>query len=445
MNAKLAPEEQEWLDGFRRFLAKEIAPHTEESDERGAIPREHYHKLGAAGYNGLLHEERYGGQHANHVLACAAQIALSEVCGSTFFSAGASAGLFGMPLAHHGSEAQKQQWLPDVLRGDRIGCLAVTEPQAGSDVSALRCRAEQQSDDTFRLTGQKTYITNAPNADVALVLARYRRKDGMDRGLTHFIVPLDASGVSRGKPMKKMGLRASPTGELFFEDVELPADSVLAGPGQGFRLTMEAFIHERLALAAYSVGVMNACLDDARSFSKTRKSFGRAIGKHQSVAFMLADIAVKRRAAELLLYETAWLFDQIEARDAKQDATPDSSAAKAIPMTGSAPAQLDPSEATASGAATAAQPKHSRKRKAPFVYNGMPVDLNARAASVKLLASTYAREVANLAVQVHGGAGFMEEYRVARMYRDVKLAEIGGGTSEIQKQIIARSEYKRVK
>lgn len=442
MDVKLAPEEQEWIDSFRRFLAKEIAPAAESSDEAGAIPREHYRKLGAAGYNGLLHEGRYGGQEASYVLATAAQIALAEACGSTFFSVGASAGLFGMPVARHGSEEQKAEWLPRILKGESIGCLAVTEPDAGSDVSAIQTVAEEQPDGSFRLSGQKTYITNAPIADVALVLARYRRKGGAERGLTHFIMPLDLPRIQRGRSMKKMGLRGSPTGELFFDEVELPAASILAGPGQGFRLTMQAFDHERLALGAYCVGVMNACLEDARSFSRTRKSFGRPIARHQSVAFMLADIVVKRRAAELLLYETAWLFDQAELQNA---AAADAEPTEAIAI-GRANVDANPDSGGKASAAFLAPPRNkARKRRKTLMHNGVAVDPGARAATVKLLASTYAREVANLAVQIHGGAGFMEEYRVARLYRDVKLAEIGGGTSEIQKQIIARAEYKRVR
>ncbi len=194
--------------------------------------------------------------------------------------------------------------------------------------------------------------------------------------------------------MQKMGLKGSPTGELFFEDVVLEESNILGKLGKGFKIIMQAFNRERLSLGAYSVGVMSACLQESRSFSRTRKTFGRPIYKHQSVAFMLADMLVKYEAARNVLYETAWMMDEFEGI------------------------------------------------KNP-IHNGEPVDLTSKTAIVKLLASTYAREVCNLAVQLHGGAGYMEEYKVARLYRDIKLAEIGGGTSEIQKQIIAHSESKR--
>lgn len=423
-------EEQEFLNAFRKFCDNEIAPFVEESEETGYIPREHYRKLGSVGWNGLLHDEAYGGQNASYTMATLAQIALAETCGSTFFSAGASCGLFGGPLATQGSREQKDRYLRKIIAGDLIGCLAVTEPGAGSDVQGLLTLAQQDDNGDFVLNGQKTYITNAPLCDAALVLAKTRGADGRDLGLTHFIVDASLAGVSRGKPMKKMGLRGSPTGELFFEDVRLPADAVLGGAektGRGFRVTMEAFNKERLALAAYSTGVMSACITDSRRFAKERKSFGRKIDRHQSVAFMLADMYTKYEAARLLTMETAWLFDQAYNEDAST-VTAHASASAAD---------------HGGGTAVLAKPQSRRSRK--LTHNGQPLDLTARSASVKLLASTYAREVTNLAVQIHGGAGYMEEYRVCRLYRDVKLAEIGGGTSEIQKQIIARSEEKRVR
>ncbi len=422
MNFELSPEDQEFFENFRNFCRKEIAPLAAEYDEAGALPREHYRKLARAGYTGLLHDPAYGGQGAGWLTATLAQIALAESCGSTFFSVGASGGLFGLPIAAFGTEEQKRAFLPPIISGEAIGCLAVTEPGAGSDVSALTARA-RRAGDVCILNGQKTYITNAPNGDVALVLARLETESGADAGLTHFIVDLNSPGVSRGKPMKKMGLRASPTGELFFDDVRVPAVNILGGPGDGFRITMEAFNKERLAIGAYSVGVMAACFEDARAYAKTRKTFGRPIIKHQSVAFMLADIWTRYEAARWLLFETAWLFDRYYAPENE------------------APARTQ-ADIKQGGAVAVATRRKTRRR--PLVHNGQSIDPGARAAEVKLLASGYARECANFAVQIHGGAGYMEEYRVARLYRDVKLAEIGGGSSEIQKQIIARSEYKRI-
>lgn len=399
MNFELTEEEIQFTDTFRKFCAKEIGANAAEIDEAGSIPLSHYKKLGEVGYNGLLHERAYGGQEASIFQATLAQVILAEYCGSTFFSVGASSGLFGGPVSENGTPEQKSKYLPPVIKGEKIGALAVTEPGAGTDVSALITTAKEMGGEII-LNGQKTYITNAPVCDFSLVLARYVDSTGKDQGLTHFIVDSDLKGVTKGKPMRKMGLRASPTGELFFEDVKLKKESILGKPGAGFRVTMQAFNNERLALAAYSTGVMAACLEDTRRYSRQRKSFGKIISKHQSVAFHMANILTKYEASKLLLLETAALMDR----------------AKNEPGSG----------------------------RGKLKHNGYPIDITARAAEAKLLASTYAREVTNLAVQVHGGAGYMEEFRVARMYRDIKIAEIGGGTSEIQKQIIARAEMRRV-
>ncbi len=395
MDLILDEEQIEFQQTFRKFCEQEIAPLADCIEAEG-IQKEVYRKLGSAGYLGLLHPEQYGGQGASFLTAVLAQSALAYHCGSTFFSSGASAGLAGLPISHFGSEEQKARHLPGLISGESVGCLAVTESGSGSDVASIATTLKPQSTGLL-LNGNKAYITNAPNADFALVLARYCR-DGQipsgASGLTLCIVDLHSPGVSRGQPLKKMGLRGSPTGELFFDNVEIPEANILGRPGAGFRQTMKAFDWERLSMGAYCLGVMEACLDESRSFAKKRKSFGRAISRHQSVAFMLADIKTRLEASRLMLFETAWLFDQ----------------------------------AAGSG---------------KLEHNGEILELSARASELKLMTSQYARECTNLAVQIHGGAGYMEEYRVSRLYRDIKISEIGGGTSEIQKQIIARAETRR--
>lgn len=414
MEFELDDDNKAFVESFRSFCAAEIGPMSEMVEDKHEIPRAQFAKLGEVGYLGLLHEARYGGQEASYLTATLAQTVLAEYCGSTFFSSGASSGLFGGPIATHGSPEQKQKLLPGLIRGDIVGALGVTEPDAGSDVNGLRATAIAHGDDIV-LNGQKTYITNAPVCDYALILARYTDKDGRAHGLTHFVVDMNAPGVSRGKSMRKLGLKGSPTGEIFLEDLKVKASDIVGRPGLGFRLTMETFNKERLALAAYSVGVMAACLSESRAYSRSRKAFGRPIYKHQSVAFMLADMLTKYDASQMLLMETAWLMDKFKP-----------------------PHYLEPTGKEGAGGP-------GPGRRGPIKHNGHEIDLTAKCATAKLLASTYAREVTNLAVQIHGGAGYMEEYKVARLYRDVKLAEIGGGTSEIQKQIIARFEAKRVK
>lgn len=399
MNFEFNEEEKKFAESFRNFCKKEIEPYSVDFEEQGEIPRSQFRKLAEAGFTGLLHKEEYGGSNASYSQAMIAQEILAETCGSTFFSVGASAGLFGLPIKEFGNEEQKKKYLPDIIAGLKIGSLGVTEPDAGSDVGAMKTKVQTKNGKLI-LNGQKTYITNAPICDYSLVLANYFAEDGKDLGLTCFIVDMNLKGVTQGKPMKKMGLKASPNGEIFFSDVEISPGNILGRVGRGFKIIMDAFNRERLSLGAYSVGVMAACLSETKRFSKTRKTFGRPIYKHQSVAFMLADMLVKYEASRNVLYETAWMMDRYSNK--KEDGS-----------------------------------KHS--------HNGYPVDLTAKTASLKLLASTLAREVCNLAVQVHGGAGYMEEYKVARLYRDIKIAEIGGGTSEIQKQIIAHSESKRIK
>lgn len=393
LDADLDAEQKELFHSFRNFCQKELAPRTAEMDKKGEIPRSHFEKLYQVGYNGLGHEESVGGSNSSYFMATHYQEALAEACGSTFFSVGASVGLFGLPIREHGTDAQKAKYLPDIVQGKKIGALGVTEPGAGSDVANIQTKAVFKNG-KYYISGTKTYITNAPVCDQVLVLA-VAEKDGKKIGQTVFIVDAHAKGVSRGKPMDKLGLKGSPTGELFFDDVEVSEADILGRAGRGFAIIMSAFNRERLALAAYSVGVMAAAIQHTRKYAKERKSFGKAIIKHQAVAFMISDMITKYEAARQLLHETAWILDQ------------------------------------------AGDESH-------YVHNGEKIELTARTAALKLMASTYAREVTNLAVQVFGGAGYIEDFPVARLYRDVKLAEIGGGTSEIMKSIVARSESKKV-
>lgn len=381
----ISDEEFSFLTSFRAFLKKEIQPIA--FDKSVPIDHAYIQKFASVGYTGLLHEETYGGSASSVYFSILLIEALSEVCGSSFFSIGASVGLFGKPIALFGSLEQKQTFLPKIIRGEWIGCLGITEAQSGSDVLSIETNCKEIRPGEFLLNGSKTYITNAPSADYAIILANLfvgPSQNSESKGLTHFLVNLNSPGVSKGQPMAKMGLHKSPTGELFFEDVLLEKNSVVGGVGKGFRQTMNTFNMERLSIAAYCLGVCNACLRESILFSKTRKSFGKTINKHQSVGNLLAEIYTKTEAIRAFTYQIAKEMD--------------------------------------------------------LSNSGVKItNLSQRCASVKLLASEFAREVTNLAVQIHGGAGFMDEYLVSNLYRDIRLAEIGGGTSEIQKQIIAGS------
>jgi len=393
LDADLEGDEKELFHNFRNFCQKELAPMTAELDKKGEVPRSTFEKLYQIGFNGLGHEESVGGSNSSYFMAVHMQEALAEACGSTFFSVGASIGLFGLPIREHGTDVQKSKYLPELIKGKKVGALGVTEPGAGTDVANIQTKAIFRNG-KYYLSGTKTYITNAPICDYVHVLAVAER-DGKKIGQTVFIVDANAKGVSRGKPMDKLGLKGSPTGELFFDEVEVGEDAILGRAGRGFAIIMSAFNRERLALGAYSVGVMAAAIQHCRKYAKERKSFGKPIIKHQAVAFMISDMITKYEAARQVLHETAWILDQ------------------------------------------AGHESH-------YMHNGEKIELAARTASLKLMASTYAREVANLAVQVFGGAGYIEDFPVARLYRDIKLAEIGGGTSEIMKSIVARSESKKV-
>ncbi|MBM9576415.1 acyl-CoA/acyl-ACP dehydrogenase [Leptospira sp. 201903070] len=388
MDFKLSEDEQMFINLFSDFCKKEIEPYAEEADQKKEIPRSHFHKLAQIGYIGLPHKEEYGGQNAGTFRSLLSMQTLGKACGSTFFSVGASGGLFGLPIHHFGKEEQKKKYLPEINSGTKIGSLGITEPDSGSDVSAIKTVAKEISKGLYHLSGQKTYITNSPIADDCLVLSRVQDLNGKEKGLTHFFVDLNAKGVQRSKPMEKLGLKASQTGALFFEDVEVSSEDILGTLGKGFRQTMQTFNMERLSLAAWSIGLMEVCLEESKSFASTRRSFGKTISQHQSVGNLLAEIYTKLEASRWFTYNVAWEMEEAEK----------------------------------SGKGN--------------------MHLSGKCASCKLFATTSAREVTNLAVQIHGGAGFMEEYKVARLYRDVRLGEIGGGTSEIQKLIIAGSILK---
>ncbi|MCC5816337.1 MAG: acyl-CoA/acyl-ACP dehydrogenase [Leptospira sp.] len=375
----------EYLEAFRNFCEKEIKPYAAEWDECNELPGGIFKKLADVGYFGIVAPEELGGSDLGIVAGVKAMELLSEYCGSTFFSASASFGLFGEPLKHFGTQEQKEKYYKSVLTGGKIGCLAITEPQSGSDVSAIQTTAKFNENGEILLKGQKTYITNSSIADYCIVLARLIDAEGKDLGLTHVLLELDNPNIGRGTPMKKLGLRASVTGEIYFDDANIGDKSqILGGIGKGFRQTMATFNEERLSLAGFCLGVIRACLKESVQFARTRKSFGKPIYQHQSVGNLLAELYTIQESVASLTYSVAESMEGQSRGTLPKDKT-------------------------------------------------MP----ARCAALKYFASTQAREATNIAVQIHGGAGFMEEYKVARLYRDIRLAEIGGGTSEIQKSIIA--------
>jgi butyryl-CoA dehydrogenase len=377
----LREEQQSLRRAAREFVDKEIVPRAQEVDHRGEFPSEILAALARLGFLGLAYPEQYGGAGADFLSSVVVFEEIARGCASTALSAGASVVLCGMPILHFGTEDQKQQYLPKLLRGEWIGALGLTEPNAGSDVASLRTRAQRHGDH-YVLNGTKTLITNGPLADVAVVLAVTDPALGV-RGMTAFLIERGTPGFRAGPPFDKLGLRGSPTGELIFEDCAVPVANVLGEEGRGFHQIMKTLEFGRVAMACWSLGVAQACLDEALAYAQQRVQFGQPIAGFQDIQFKLADMRLKIDAARLLVYRSAWLKDE--------------------------------------GA-----------------------DARVEAAIAKLFASEAATFCAHQALQIHGGYGYIKEYPIERLYRDARLAEIGEGTSEIQRQIIAEAVLRAI-
>lgn len=359
---------------IREFAEEELREFADRSEEDGRFPSEVTHALGELGVLGLGFPEEYGGTGGSKL---AFVVAVEEVYR---VSPGIAASAFMSPLVasdilQAGNEQQKQRWLPSIFSGDVMAALALTEPDSGSDAASLRTKAERV-DGRWRLNGRKMFITNGGLADVVLVLARVPDENGSG-GISAFLVEADSQGFVVGDPLAKLGWRASETNSLFFDDCYLPEDALLGGIGSGFRLVMRGFDLERVALAAGAVGLAQGALDAATLYATERTQFGRPIGRFQAVGHALARARADVEASRQITYHAARnLEDEHHAR--------------------------------------------------------------LLASMAKLVATEMCQRVSRQAVQAHGGAGFMKEFSVERFYRDAMVMTIGGGTSEIQAELIAR-------
>jgi butyryl-CoA dehydrogenase len=376
MDFSLTDEQQQFLKSLREFLANEIIPHSAEMDRTESFRRDNLKALAEFGYTGLSFPEEYGGANADFVTATMAGIEVSRACASTSLTVGASIALCGYPVLQYGTPDQRQRFLPKLISGEWLGALALTEPDAGSDLAAIKTRAERRGD-TFVINGTKTYITNGPIADLILTFAATTDEEGR-RGYNLIFVEGDAKGLTRGRKLQKMGVRGSPTSELFFADCEVSVGNLLGEEGKGFPLLMKCLAYDRVGMASFCLGIAKASLDEALKYATTRKAFGKTLAAHQEINFKIAEMKAEIDTAELLILRAAWLHDQ-------------------------------------------------------------GFDVTAEASVAKLYASEVAKRAADAAVQIHGGAGYFRDYRVERLYRDARLCEIGEGTSEIQRMIIARS------
>ena len=375
----LTEDQQQLRREIRDFAAREIAPNIMRWDEASQFPAEVIHQLGQMGLMGVVTPVEYGGSGLSYVDYVLAIEELSAVDGSIGIIVAAHNSLAINHIFLAGTEPQRQKYIPKLATGEWLGAWALTEPGSGSDASAARTTAVRKGDH-WVLNGNKTFITNAHYADVAVIIAVTDRSQGT-HGLSAFIVEKGTPGFRPGKKENKLGLRASDTSELIFEDCEIPAENLLGELGEGFVDAMRVLDGGRISIAALSLGIGRGALDASLKYVKERKQFGKAIAEFQGIQWKLADMATELDAARLLTQRAAVL------KDAGQRVTRESSMAK-------------------------------------------------------LYASEVAVRICDEAVQLHGGYGFIKDYPAEKFYRDVKLCTIGEGTSEIQRMVIAREILK---
>ncbi|MBS43888.1 MAG: acyl-CoA dehydrogenase [Nocardioides sp.] len=372
----LSDEQEAFRSLARDFLDREAVPHRTRWDRDEQVDLAIVPKMAELGFFGLTIPEEYGGVGGDYVTYAIGMEELGRADSALRGIVSVSSGLVGKSILLWGSEEQKQEWLPRLARAEVLGCFGLTEPGTGSDAGNLTSRAVRDGDD-YVLNGQKLFITNGTWADVALVFAR--TSDDGPRGVTAFLVPTDAPGFEAREVKGKLGLRGQATAELFLDDVRVPASAVLGEEGQGFKIAMSSLDKGRIAVGAGCVGIVQGCLETAVQYATERTQFGRQIAGFQLVQDMIADISLDADAARLLVWRAADLVDR----------------------------------------------------------GG---DFRVAASKAKLFASEAAVRAANLCVQVHGGAGYVDEYPAAKYLRDARVMTLYEGTSQVQKLIIGRDE-----
>ncbi len=380
MDFELTQEQQMFQRVVRDFCETEVKPYAAEVDEHKELRREALRKMAALGLLSLQVPEEYGGAALDTVSASIAVEELGRVCGSTALSVSAHNGLGLGPIVRWGSEAQKARYIPQLTDGEHLGALALTEPQAGSDLLGGVATYAVHDGDSWVINGRKAWITNPKYAPVITVLVRTDKNKG-SRGFSMILVETDTPGLTIHPPEKKMGLNGSPTQMLTFENVRVPYDNLLGEEGSGFYQTMQTLDSGRISIGALSVGLAQGAFEEMVNYARTRHAFGEPIANKQMIQEMIANAAMEIEAARLLVYYASWLKD-----------------------------------------------------------NGR--DFTRVAAMAKLKASEVAEKVCFDAIQVHGSYGYSREYPVERMYRDQRLMSIGEGTSQVQRLVIARQVLK---
>ncbi|MGI9185785.1 MAG: acyl-CoA dehydrogenase family protein [Solirubrobacteraceae bacterium] len=371
-------EHQQLRESIRRFVIKELQPHAEEWEEK-TFPDWVFERMGELGFLGLDKPEEYGGQGGDYYtsLVLAEEIVHAH-CGGLAMGLAVQTDMAMPPILAFGTEEQKREWAAPAIKGTKILCIGITEPDAGSDVAGIKTRAvRDEATGEYVINGSKTYITNGHRAH-AIVLVTKTDPDAGHGGMTLFLVPMDTPGVIREKRLKKLGMHASDTALLAFSDVRVPESAVLGETGKGFYHISWELQGERLIGAAGSVAGAQHVFDRTLEYAKERKAFGRPIGHFQVIRHKFAEMATKIETARQMVYTTAWRF-----------------------------------------------------------HNGeYPV---REITMAKVYASRIAVEVADECIQIHGGAGYMQEYGIERVWRDLRLNRIGAGTDEIMLDVIGRS------
>ncbi|MBD8003593.1 acyl-CoA dehydrogenase [Bacillus norwichensis] len=375
MNFDLTSEQSMIRRTIREFAREEVAPGAVDRDRKCEFPKEVFTKLAGLGMMGLPFPEEYEGAGADTVSFAIVTEELSRVCASTGITYSAHISLGGAPIHMFGTEEQKEKYLVPICRGESLGAFGLTEPNAGSDAGGTQTTAVHEGDH-YIINGSKCFITNASYARHVALTAITGRENG-EKQISAIIIPTDAEGFTIVNQYEKMGLHASDTTELILENVKVRKDHLLGKEGEGFKQFLKTLDGGRIGIGAMAVGIAQGAYDKALQYVKERKQFGKTLSQFQATQFKIADMAMKIEAARNLVYKAAWLKDQ-----------------------------------------------------------GRPFGQSA--SMCKLFASEVCMEITNQAVQLHGGYGYMREYEVERMMRDAKLLEIGEGTSEVQRMVIAR-------
>lgn len=390
MDFQLTDEQRMIQETVRKWSMNELGPLQEKIDEEDWFPPDFFKKCAEIGILGITMDEKYGGLGGDVLMQTLAIEEMSRVCPALAMSYGAHSNLCANNIHKNANDALKEKYLPPLIAGEKIGALALTEPNAGSDAMSLRTRALKIGD-KYILNGSKIFITNGPVADTLLVYAKTTPEKGA-KGISAFIVEKDFPGFSVSRKLKKCGMRGSPTAELIFEDCEVPAENMVGKENQGVHVMTSGLDIERIVLAGGSVGMAQQALDYSVRYSVEREQFGQSIAGFQMIQQKLADMYARTEAARLLVYRAA-----VAAQNAPR--------------------------------------------------GGKGTELTKMAAAAILFAAETATWVCDQGIQIHGGYGYCLEFPVQKLWRDAKLYEIGAGTSEIRRMIIAREltrdEYAR--